>query len=84
MQGVGGIWEFFEDFPKPIFSESLKHQALDSSINSEGFPFVLVIWTIDGYSGYFHLQECFLIPPGALAGFLPLESKNRCKASLIG
>ena len=44
---VGGLWEFFEDFPKPIFSESLKHQALDSSIKSEGLDNILAIWTID-------------------------------------
>ena len=46
MEGVGGLWEFFEDFPKPIFSESLKHQALDSSIKSEGLDNILAIWTI--------------------------------------
>ena len=51
MQGVGGLWEFFAEFAKPIFSASLKHQAYDSCMNSEGLHTILVIWTTYGCEG---------------------------------
>ena len=51
MQGVGGLWEKFAHFQNPIFSASLKHQAYDSCMNSEGLHTILVIWTIYGCEG---------------------------------
>ena len=47
MQGVDGFWEKIEDFQKPIFFASLKHQALYSRIKSEGSDNNLVICYMD-------------------------------------